>query len=338
MLKYVFCAVGILLFCGCSSVFRMQYPKPLPLTEKDAAEADKMSQILGSKHESALILSVDELEFALQNRKYFADAVKMSGFSAVAIPFADSADADVDSERGREICNFIMFLNDNGLRTFYLLRESYYINRNRGRRFIWGKGNPYFSTLLNLKKLWRKLPESAEMPTVIIALEMNRWNDKNIDRPAGLLFVWRNDKKTVGSSTDRMFVKSLQYFAECRELLDLEQLILLADEEVVTLGEQGGLSDGRIVDLLKKCDALAIDFVADEAVTDLDKRLNMLKKIKDNGSVFVMCSPDVKNIMNYQAWLEYLKKWQDNAGKISGCAGVWIRDWKKMNMIWRNEK
>ncbi len=338
MLRNIFLLALILLFCGCSSAVRVQYPEDLILQKKDIENAEKMSQIFGNKYEATLLLDTEELDFALKYPEYFAESVKYSGFDAVAIPFADSCDADIETERGRKICDFVIFLNSKSLKTFYLLRESFYINRRKGREFVRGNGNPYRNTLLNLKQFWKELPESAEMPTVIIALEMNRWNDRNLDRPAGMLMVWRDYNKNTGSPNDCMFTKSMHSLVDCRKILDLEQMVLLLDGEVVESGEQGWLTGGRIVDLLEKCDALAIDFVSDKAVTDIDKRLSMLKKVKEQGSVFIVCTPAVENISTYPAWLGYLQNWQNNTGKISGCAGLWVRNWKKLNMIWRNEK
>ena len=89
---------------------------------------------------------------------------------------------------------------------------------------------------------------------------------------------------------------------------------------------------------MKKSDALAIDFSADKNAAGIYDRLAMLKKVNEQGCVFLLCSPCVKGIKDYSAWLEYLKQWHDNAVKFTGCAGVWIQDWKKMNKIWRDEK
>lgn len=260
MKKFIVLIFLSVFLCGCETPYRLRMTKPEPLTAKDEKNAAKMSQILGIKHESVLILNDTALEFALQYPEYFADAAKMLGVRMVAVPFADRADADVESARGKEMLDFVMFLNSKSLKTFYLLRESDYINRRKGAKFVWGKGNPYRDTLLKLKEFWRELPESAEMPTVVIALEMNRWNDRNVNRPAGLLFTWRKEKDKKGDSNDRMFCKSMQFFDDCRKILDLEQLILMLDEEVVAAGEKGSLTDGTIAELLKKADALAVDF------------------------------------------------------------------------------
>lgn len=333
MFKKIYLVVILAVFlCSCESVYHPELPRPAKLEEKDAKNAEKMSQLLGIKHERVVFLNLDELEFALQYPEYFADSAKMLGFSAVAVPFASADAADVETGCGKRMYDFVMYLNSKSLKTVYLLRESFFINRKNGSRFLWGSGNPYRRTLQNLKNFWKHLPESAEMPTVVIALEMNRWNDRNVNRPAGLLFTWRQEKNKKGSSNDRMFLKSMQFFAECRKILDLEQLILLEDEEVAIAGEKNSLTGGRVAELLQKCDALAIDFAS--ASEKQPERLKLLKTA-DNGSVFVLVSPGDKNIDSYAKWLETLAVWQKNILKYPGSAGVWIQDWKKLNRIWR---
>lgn len=336
--KYSLIVMTAVLLCGCESLYRLELPRPAKLEAKDAKNAAKMSQMLGIKHERTLVLDLDELEFALQYSEYFADAVKMLGFSTVAVPFASADAADISEEYGREMYNFVMYLNSKSLKTVYLLRESYFINSRNGNRFIWGKGNPYEETLLNLKKFWKELPESAEMPTVVIAVEMNRWNDRNVNRPSGLLFTWRKEKDKKGDSNDRMFQKSMQFFTECRKILDLEQLILLEDEEVAVAGSKGSLSGGRISELLQKCDALSIDFVPQSDAGVIERQLKLLHDVKERGSVFVLVSPGIRSINSYEKWLESLDKWQKNAAKYTGYAGVWIRNWNKLNRIWRQAK
>lgn len=333
--KYCLIAAAAVFLCGCESVYRPELPRPAELEQKDAENAAKMSQILGIKHERVLILDLQELEFALQYPEYFADSAKMLGFSAVAVPFADKTEADVENDRGKEMMDFVMLLNSKSLKTIYLLRESFFVNRRRGNRFLWGNGNPYKDTLLQLREFWKNLPESAEMPTVVVALEMNRWNDRNVNRPSGLLFTWRKEKDKKGDSNDRMFLKSMQFFDECRKILELEQLILLEDEEVAFAGSKGSLTGGRVSELLRKCDALAIDF---EARTDNDvinQRLQMLKDAEEKGSVFVLVSPGNKSIDSYSKWLKSLENWQKNSVKYPGSAGIWIQNWNKLNRIWR---
>ena len=333
--KYTVLSLLLLFLCGCTSVYRMQIAAPDKLQKKDEENALKMSQIFGNKQETTLILSPEELEFALQHREYFAESVKMLGFSAVAVPFDSPASADIENERGKEIYDFVIYLHINSLKTFYFLKESFFMNRRQGSRFLWGRGNPYKDTLLNLKSFWRELPESAEMPTVIIALEVNRWNDRNTDRPSGLLFTWRKEKNKKGASNDRMFIQSMQFFEQCRELLDLEQLILLADEELVSAGADGGLTGGTVPELLKKCDALCINFAPQKNDSDIMQRLQLLKSASDRGSVFVLVSPRKES---FDRFAVNLKNWYSGAWKYNGCAGIWIENWNKLNKIWREAK
>ena len=262
----------------------------------------------------------------------------MQGFISVAVPFITVRDADIGCKRGKEMYDFVMFLNSKSLKVVYLLQESHFINRKNGNRFVWGKNNPYRAVLLKLKEFWRELPESAEMPTVMIGLEMNRWNDKNVDRPSGLLFTWRKEKNKKGSSNDLMFLKSMKYFDECREILDLEQKILLVDEEVMIAGESGYLSGGSVAELLQKCDALAIQMEAQHDGSIIEVKSQFLKNIKDKGAVFIVVSPKMKEIGVYKNWLSSLADWKKSTGKFTGTAGLWVRDWKKLNKLWRSEK
>ncbi len=330
----IFCAF----LCGCAVPYRLQMSKPAPLTGKDEKNAVGMSQILGIKHENTLVLDSIALEFALQYPEYFADSVRMLGFKAVAVPFAASMDADIETARGREMFEFVMFLNMKSLKTFYLLREGDYINRRKGTEFVWGKGNPYRNTLLNLKNFWRELPDSAEMPTVIIALEMNHWNDSNVNRPAGLLFTWRKGKDKKGDSNDRMFCKSMRFFDESRQVLDLEQVILMLDEEVVCAGEKGALTDGTCTQLLKKADALAVNFSSAAIAEDVRQKLQFVRGISEKGCVFAVISPKMRSVDSFSKWLGVLRDWNSGAFKYEACAGIWVQDWMKLNKIWRLEK
>lgn len=335
MKKYLLILSAFIILAGCVSSPRRYYTAPAPLTEKDGRNAEKMAQILGIRHERILLLDRDELGFALQHREYFADAVRQLGFSAVALPFSEEDEADIECEEGRKMHEFVMFLEMKSLKCVYLLRESFFINRRNGSRFVWGNGNPYEDVLLKLRTFWQELPKSAEMPTVLIALEMNRWNDRNPDRPTGLLFTWRKEKEQKGSSNDRMFSKSMSFFDASRRILELEQVILLVDEEVMLSGEKGALTDGSIGKLLEKSDAVGVIFEPLSTGTADADRLQFMRTVESDGSIFTVISPTVKKIENYDLWLDNLQIWCREADKYPGNAGVLIQNWKKLNKIWR---
>lgn len=335
--KYVIILVAVLL-CGCSATYRLPFPKPDPLLDKDEKNAAKMAQIVGNKHETTIILTEDELEFALQYPEYFADSVTKLGFKSVAIPFVNEDEADVETSRGKELFDFVMYLYSKDLKTFYLIRESSFINSRRGSRFVWGRGNPYRSTLLKLKEFWGQLPERAEMPTVIFALEMNRWNDRNVDRPRGLLFTWRKEKDQKGDSNDRLFCRSMEFFNDSCSILELEQVILMLDFEVVEAGEKGALTGGRLTDLLKKCDAVCVNMPPSADKDVMADKLRILSGIAEPGTIFPSVSPRTKDIGSYGNWLQSLYLWQHETAKLKSNAGIWVRDWNRLNKIWRLEK
>lgn len=330
---YLFSAL-ILLVCGCSAPLMQSFHPSAELTVKNKDNAAKMTQIIGNKQDAVLILAAEELPEAMCNVEIFAENVKMLGFSSVAVPFDNVDDADIGKDRGKRFFDFVMSLNNNGLHVVYLLNESAFLNRERGSRFIYGGGNPYRDVILKLKEFWRNLPDSAEMPTLVVSVSMNRWNDSNLDRPSGLVQVWRKQNYGSGKSNDIMFGRSMKYFAECRKMLDLEQLILVADQEVVTAGEKRLLTGGKVADMLKIGDGLSINIIS--VSNDYGKEMSFLNNVKELNSLFFVVSADGSR--DFSHWLAEFKKFNDFACKHQCFAGIWVRDWKKLDNIWRNEK
>ena len=335
MLKNFFILCTLLaLFCGCSTAVIYNQDADDGLTQKNKDNASEMAQIFGNKQDAVILLDFSELQTAMKDVEKFADEVKMLGFTAVGVPVDSVKYADLHTDEGKKLYEFVMSLNAKSLRVVYALHETALVNRRRGNEFVFGNKNPYSAILLKLKEFWRELPDSAEMPTVVIELGMNRWNDTNLDRPASLVHVWRKENYGAGKSNDVMFAKSMKNFADSRSFLDLEQLILLADEEVVTAGENRLLSGGKADDILKKSDALSIN-LASEA-SDYAVKLNFLSKLKEQHCVFFAVS--ASGCSRFADFLNKLSRLNDFARKNQCSAGIFVRDWKKLNSIWRNEK
>lgn len=335
MLKKLFIfAVTVFLFCGCSTTLIQDVQKADVLTEKHKKNAEKMTQIIGNKQNVTLLLSVSELHSAMNDPEKFADEIKMLGFSGVGIPIVSAASADLVQSEGKALYDFVMLLYSKSLRTVYLLNENIYINHHRGSEFVFGNENPYHDILLTLKKFWQNLPESAEMPTVVVEIGMNRWNGSNPDRPAALVHVWRQQNYGRGKANELMFEKSMKNFTDCRKYLDLEQLILVADEEVVLAGEKGLLTNANTAALLQKADALGINFA--DISADNSSKFGFLSKSKEQRAVFAVLAPHGGK--NFSDWLADFMKINEFVRKNSVCAGVWVRDWKKLKTVWRNEK
>ena len=324
----------LMLFCGCSTAVIYKSEVADELTQKNKNNAVEMAQVIGNKQDALIVLDSSELLKAMNKVDKFADDVKRFGFTAVGVPIDSVNYADLQKKEGRKLYDFVMSLNAKSLRVVYVLNETAFINRQRGNEFIFGSRNPYRDVILKLKEFWRELPESAEMPTIVVALGMNRWNDTNLDRPAGLVHVWRKENSGRGKSNDVMFAKSMKNFADCRSYLDLEQLILLADEEVVIAGEQGKLTGGSLNDILKKSDALSINLAA--KTSDYASRLGTVSKVKEPQSIFFVVSASDSG--SFTEFLSEFRKINDFARKNQCSAGVWVRDWKKLNSIWRSEK
>lgn len=335
MLKNLFIfAVTVFLLCGCSTALIQDVQKSDVLTEKHKKNAEKMTQIIGNKQDVTLLLSVSELHSAMNDPEKFADEIKMLGFSGVGIPIVSADHADLEQSEGKSLYEFVMFLYSKSLRTVYLLNENIYINSRRGSEFVFGNGNPYHDILLKLKMFWQNLPDSAEMPTVVVEIGMNRWDGSNLDRPAGLVHVWREQNYGRGKANELMFEKSMKYFTDCRKYLDLEQLILVADEEVVLAGEKTVLANANTAALLQKADALGINFA--DVSADSSSKFSFLSKFKEQRAVFLILAPQGGE--SFSDWLADFTKINEFVRKNSVCAGVWVRDWKKLKTVWRNEK
>ena len=330
---FVLCVL-LMLFCGCSTAVIYDFEVADELTQKNKNNAAEMAQIIGNKQDALVVLDFFELQKAMNDAEKFADDVKRFGFTAVGVPIDSVKYADLQQKEGKKLYNFVMSLNAKSLRVVYVLNETAFINRQRGNEFVFSNKNPYRDVILKLKEFWRELPESAEMPTIVVALGMNRWNDTNLDRPTGLVHVWRKENFGRGKSNDVMFAKSMKNFVDCRSFLDLEQLILLADEEVVLAGEQGLPGGGSLNDILKKSDALSINLAAE--TSDYASRLGAVSKVKEQQSIFFVVSASKNG--SFSEFLSEFRKINEFARKNQCSAGVWVRDWKKLNTIWRNEK
>ena len=118
----------------------------------------------------------------------------------------------------------------------------------------------------------------------------------------------------------------------------MEQLILMLDEEVVCAGEKGSLTGGSAVQLLRKADALAVNFPAVSKAENIPQKLQQLRSVAERGSIFAVVSPKVSEIDSFGKWLSVLRGWNSAAMQFDCCAGVWVQDWMKLNKIWRLEK
>ncbi len=335
MIKRFFIFAALLLcFSGCRNVVPHIAEENEVLTQRQNDNAEKMRQVFGSKQDVVLILNNEELADAMADADKFSETVKKFGIQSIGIPFEDADAADLQKKAGKEMMNFVMSLNNNSLRCVYVLSENALINRRRGSEFVFGNGNPYRAIILKLKDFWRSLPESAEMPTVLVAIGMNRWNDVNLDRPASLVHVWRKESYGRGRANEMLFGKSFRNFADCRKYLDLEQLVLVADKEVITAGASGLLADCTVPQILRKSDALAVNI---EKIDDnFSTEMSFIGKVKEQGAVFMLIS--AKGSGNFSSWLVDLQKVNAFCTKNSACAGVWLYGWKNLYNLWRNEK
>ncbi|MBR2722707.1 MAG: hypothetical protein IKB77_00115 [Lentisphaeria bacterium] len=335
MLKKIFIFAALLLcFCGCRNVTPPFTEENEVLTEKQQNNIEKMRQVIGNKQDVVLMLNKKELADAMADADKFAETVKKFGIKSIGIPFDDADTADLQENSGKEMMDFVMSLYSNSLRCVYVLSENALINHRRGSEFIFGKDNPYRAIILKLKEFWRSLPETAEMPTVVVAIGMNRWNGSNPDRPASLVHVWRKESYGRGGANEMLFRKSFKNFADCRKYLDLEQLVLVADKEVIIAGSGGLLADCTVPEILRRSDALAINLGKIE--DNFSSEMNFVGKVKEQGAVFMLVSAE--NSENFSSWLADLQKVNGFCAENNACAGVWLCGWKNLYNVWRSEK
>lgn len=332
----LFFVVLMSIFCGCIGNNIENVVKHNDFAGIDVKKIYQFAEIVGNKHEITLIVNRSELASCMKNREYFAECLNKANIKIAALPFCSTNAADVNSRLGKEMRDFVIFLNSKGLKVSYLLRESFFINRTEGAEYIWGNGNPYAGVLAKLKEFWRSLPESAEMPTVIIAPEPDRWHDSNVNRPASLLYVWRKGARNNSGGNAILLEKSLKFAFDCRRILDLEQMVILVNEEVALFAERNMCRCGKIGDWLKKADAVSV-IKAEISIENNKNTFEFLKYVQDTKSVFAVFP--VKRTANndYTAFLQSFKENCRAAYENASCAGIWLENWNELDSIWRNK-